>query len=288
MSWRVLGVLALTVLLPAGIAETLTVAASIAPVCNLVKEVGKDRVTVVQLIPNGANPHTYEPTPLEVYRATQAEAFFLVGLGLDAFLEKTIHAASGKAPIFCVSSGIPLLEELQRDHKAANPHVWLSLRNARIILENIAEALSSLDPAGETFYRKNAREYIAVLEELDEWFEKEVQSLTSRAFVATHAFLSYLARDYGLKEAGILEKNPGYEPSPQELGKLITLMKTENVRVIVFEPQSTVKAAEILAQETGSLLLPFDPLGSFPDTPYHELMRKNLESLAKALREERP
>lgn len=276
---------ALAVLL-GGYVLALTVAASIPPLSSLVAEVGQDRVTVVQLVPNGANPHTYEPTPSDTVKVAQAEAFFLVGLGFDTYLEKIIKAVKGEgAPIYYVSSGLDLLEdEHEGHHEEANPHVWLSLRNAQVILETIARSLATLDPEGAAFYQENARKYAQVLADLDSWFTEEVSSFPSRAFVATHNSLSYLARDYGLFEAGVLEKAPGYEPTPQELAELVTLMRRENVRVIVVEPQFSAKAAQVLAEETGSTLVSFDPLGSFPDTPYHVLMEQNLKKLAAAWR----
>lgn len=268
-----------------GQALALTVGVSIPPLCSLVAQVGGDRVKVVQLVPNGVNPHTYEPTPSDIARAAQAEAFFLIGLGFDSYLEKIIKAAKGeKAPVFYVSSGLELLAEGGEHGEEANPHVWLSLRNAQKILENIAQSLALLDPEGERLYRENAQKYAQVLGELDARFAEEFSSLPFRSFVATHASLSYLARDYGLFEVGILEKAPGYEPTPKELAELVTLMKEKNVRIIVVEPQFSVKAAQVLARETGSTIVFFDPLGSFPDTPYHTLMEENLRGLAEALR----
>ncbi|MBC7217222.1 MAG: zinc ABC transporter substrate-binding protein [Candidatus Caldatribacterium sp.] len=270
-----------------GQALALTVGASIPPLCSLVAQVGGDRVKVVQLVPNGANPHTYEPTPSDVARVAQAEAFFLIGLGFDSYLEKIIKAARGeKAPVFYVSSGLELLAE-GGEHKEANPHVWLSLRNAQKILENIAQSLALLDPEGERLYKENAQKYAQVLGELDARFAKEFSSLPSCSFVATHASLSYLARDYGLLEVGILEKAPGYEPTPRELAELVTLMKEKNTRVIVVEPQFSTKAAQVLAKEAEAVLVFFDPLGSFPDTPYHVLMEENLRKFVEALRNTR-
>lgn len=269
-----------------GYVFALTVAASIPPLASLVAEVGQDRITVVQLVPNGANPHTYEPTPSDAAKVAQAEAFFLVGLGFDTYLEKIIKAVKGeRAPIFYVSAGLELLGDEHEDHhEEANPHVWLSLRNAQVILKTIAQSLAIIDPEGAVFYEENARKYAQILADLDSWFVEEVSSLSSRSFVATHNSLSYLARDYGLFEAGVLEKAPGHEPTPQELAELAILMKRENVRIIVVEPQFSVKAAQVLAEETKSTLVSFDPLGSFPDTPYHVLMEQNLRKLAEAWR----
>ncbi|MCS7241919.1 metal ABC transporter substrate-binding protein [Candidatus Caldatribacterium sp.] len=269
-----------------GYSFALTVAASIPPLCNLIAEVGKERVNVLQLIPNGVNPHTYEPTPLDAAKTAQAEAFFLVGLGFDTYLEKVIKAVKGnEAPIFYVSVGLNLLgDEHESHHSGANPHVWLSLRNAQVILATIAQSLATLDPQGKAFYEENARKYAQVLADLDSRFAKAIASLPSCSFVATHNSLSYLARDYGLLEVGVLEKAPGYEPTPQELTELVALMRKRNVRVIVVEPQFSVKAAQVLAEETGSTLVFFDPLGSFPDTPYHVLMEENLTKLVEAWR----
>ena len=269
----------------------LTVAASIPPLCDLVKQVGGERVAVVQLVPNGFNPHAYEPTPREVQAMAQAEAVFLVGLGFDTAFEKLLRGVDRQKPIYFVSEGIEVLygedhhhhdeeeEHHEEDGKFPDPHVWVSLRNAMVMVENIARFLSEIDPEGSSLYRESAAAYREKLRELDTRFQSAIGKVENRRFVVSHNAWSYLARDYNLVLSGVIEKAPDREPTPQELRELITTMRSKKIRVIFVEPQFNQKIAQTLAQETGSVLLTLDPLGSFPDLPYLELMEKNLSRI---------
>ncbi len=260
--------------------ENLSIGVSIAPLCSLVQEVGGDKIEIFQLIPNGANPHTYEPRPSDVRKIEEGRAFFLVGLGLDFFLEEIIKNVAEDKPIFYLYQGIELIKE----GEGANPHIWLSLSNAQIIVKNISQALSTLDPENSTYYEKNAQEYIQRLAELDQWFREEVQNLLRRSFVAQHPAWDYLARDYNLEIGGVIEKSPGREPSPKELKNLIEEMKKGDIRVIFSEPQLNQKMAQVLAQETGAQIVLLDPLGHFPEKSYLELMRENLNKILEAMK----
>ncbi|HOQ51759.1 MAG TPA: metal ABC transporter substrate-binding protein [Candidatus Atribacteria bacterium] len=260
--------------------EKLSIGVSIAPLCSLVQEVGKDKVEIFQLIPNGADPHTYEPRPSDVRKIEEGQAFFLVGLGLDFFLEEIIKNVAEGKPIFYLYQGINLIKE----GEGANPHIWLSLPNAQIMVKNISQALSTLDPENSAYYERNAGEYIQKLAELDHWFREKVQNLRQRSFVAQHPAWDYLARDYNLELKGVIEKSPGKEPSPRELKNLIEEMRKEDIRVIFAEPQLNQKIAQVLAQETNAQVVLLDPLGYFPEKPYFELMRENLNKILEAMK----
>ncbi|MDI3543627.1 MAG: zinc transport system substrate-binding protein [Candidatus Atribacteria bacterium] len=259
--------------------EKLQVGVSIAPLCSLVQEVGKDKVEIFQLIPNGASPHTYEPRPSDVRKIEEGQAFFLVGLGLDFFLEEIIKNVAKEKPIFYVYQGIDLIKE----GEGVNPHIWISISNAQIMVGNIGKALSTLDPENSGYYETNAQEYIQKLRDLDQWFGEEVKKLSKRSFVAHHSAWDYLARDYRLEIKGVIEKSPEKEPSPRELKNLIEKMKKEDVRVIFTEPQLNQKIAQVLAQETNAQIIILDPLGNFPEKPYLELMRDNLNKISEVM-----
>ena len=260
--------------------EKLQIGVSLAPLCSLVQEVGKDKVEVFQLIPNGASPHTYEPRPSDVKKIEEGQAFFLVGLGLDFFLEEIIKNVAEEKPIFYLYQGIDFIKEGEE----VNPHIWLSISNAQIMIENISKALSALDPENSTYYETNAQEYIQKLKDLDRWFKEEVKKLSKRSFVAHHSAWDYLARDYHLEIKGVIEKSPGKELSPRELKNLIEEMKKEDVRVVFAEPQLNQKIAQVLAQEANAQVITLDPLGNFPEKSYLELMRENLNKILEVMK----
>ncbi|MGQ9474103.1 MAG: metal ABC transporter substrate-binding protein [Candidatus Caldatribacteriaceae bacterium] len=276
------------------------VAASIAPLCDLVSQVGGERVQVVQLIPNGFNPHAYEPTPQEVREMAEAKAVFLIGLGIDSIFARLLQNIDAQKPLFEVNENLEILileeghhhhgeeeyEEEGEDYSEGekgypDPHIWVSVRNAQIMVDNIARYLGEIDPEGREIYLQRAQNYKKRLQALDEWFAKEMEQIPNRFFVTSHNAWSYLARDYNLKLKGVIEKAPERETTPQELQELILLMKRENIRVIFVEPQFNQKIAQLLAQETESVLLELDALGSFPEIPYLELMEKNFSQILK-------
>lgn len=261
-----------------------TVAASIPPLCDLIKQVGGERVEVIQLVPNGFNPHTYEPTPRDIQKITQAQAVFLVGLGFDTAFEKLLQGVDEKKPMVLVSEGLEILYgEGKQGETFPDPHVWLSLRNAQKIVDTIVRHLSIFDPEKSAWYEQQASIYKTKLQELDTWFTDTIKKVKNDGFIASHNAWSYLARDYGLSLRGIIEKAPEREPTPQELRELIKTMKNEGIRVIFVEPQFNQKIAQVLAQEVGGTIIELDPLGTFPDVPYLELMHQNFLQILKGL-----
>lgn len=267
------------------------VAASIPPLCDLVKQVGGERVEVIQLVPNGFNPHAYEPTPREIRNMLEAKGIFLIGLGLDTAFERLLRRVDETKPVYFPSESLEFLHAEDHHHheeeeheeegegEFTDPHVWISLRNAVIMVDNIARFLSELDPEGSSLYVARARDYQEKLRTLDSWFQEKIAGVPNRGFVTSHNAWSYLSRDYDLRLLGVIEKAPEREPTPQELQELITVMEKENVRVIFVEPQFNQKIAQVLAAETGAKLLVLDPLGSFPDLPYLTLMEQNLSQI---------
>ncbi|MCX6089664.1 MAG: metal ABC transporter substrate-binding protein, partial [Candidatus Atribacteria bacterium] len=179
------------------------VSASIAPLADLVSQVGGEFVKVQLLVPNGSSPHTSEPKPSDIKALSDTRALFLVGGGLEMFAPDMVKATEKMFPVIEVNSGIEIINGSNNGassdpgNTAGNPHIWLSLRNAQIIVRNIANALSQIDPAGSTKYRENAELYIQKLEDLDAWFRKESEKIAVKDFVTQHAAWVYFARDYG-------------------------------------------------------------------------------------------
>ena len=135
--------------------DRLLVAASIPPIADMVHQVGGERVDVLTMVPPGASPHTYEPTPEQMRRLAQARVLFLNGVGLEFWADKTVDAVgSDTLRVVTLAEGLPLL---QSSHNAAgNPHLWLSPQRAMTYVERIRDALIAADPEGEATYRANA------------------------------------------------------------------------------------------------------------------------------------
>jgi zinc transport system substrate-binding protein len=282
----------------------ITVVASILPLGDFCQKIGGDQVTVTVLIPPGASPHTFEPSPTAVTRATAAQVFVYVGAGLDPWAERLLKAqrTPGQAVVEAVAD-IRLIKDVEEHgheehggketgatgphhhHEAGNPHVWLDPVLAQDICRRIAQALSQVDPAHKNTYEVNLALYLGQLEELDLDIKASVATFRQRDYVCFHPAYTYFSRRYGLKEVGVIEAAPGREPSPGHLQKIIAAIKETGVRAVFAEPQLSPRVAEVIAQEAGVKVLFIDPLGGRPPygSDYIKLMRHNLAVLAQAL-----
>ena len=261
----------------------LQVAASIPPIADMVRQVGGERVAVLVMVPPGASPHTYEPTPAQMRQLAQTRVLFLNGVGLEFWADKAVEAAGNPdLQVVTLSEGMPLL---QSSHNAAgNPHLWLSPQRAMTYVERIRDALIAADPEGEATYRANAAAYLAQLKQLDADIRAAVAGFQSREMVTFHASWAYFIHDYGLHQAAVLETTPGKEPSAAEVARIVEAIKAAGAPAVFAEPQFPPQAAEVIAAEAGVPVLTLDPLGGLPPREtYLKLMRWNLAQLQKGL-----
>ncbi len=291
--WRIPACL-LAALLPAsGVARaaTLTLVASIAPVADLVRQVGGTRVVVRTLLPPGASTHTFEATPAAVKEFVGARLFFQVGAGLEAWAGKLVKAAGGVETV-TLSQGMELIRPGERagashaghDHSAGNPHVWLDPLLALRMVGGIERALTAADPAGAAVYRANAEAYGARLRELDDEIRRAVSAFRTRSFVTFHPAWDYFARRYGLVQAGVIEESPGREPTPRQLAAIVAVIRAAGVRAVFAEPQLNPKPAEVIAREAGVKVVILDPEGGLPGREtYLDLMHWNLSRMREAM-----
>lgn len=270
------------------------VAATIFPLADLVKQLGGDAIRVVTLLPAGASPHTFEPTPKEMKAVSEAGLLVSIGAGLDVWGQKLIQAAGDGVPEVVIAEGLELLP--MRDHhhgeeyhheEHGDPHVWLDPVLVREeIAPRLAEALMERWPVLADSIRVNLAEFQRELEELDREFRQGLASCPERQFISFHATWGYLAHRYGLEEIASVLEYPGQEPSARWLAKLTDLAGAEGVRVLIIEPQFNPQPGELVAGEIGGKVFVMDPLGGEGiegRDSYLQLMRYNLAVLKEAL-----
>jgi zinc transport system substrate-binding protein len=278
---RLCGVVATAIIVSSAGSQELNVVASIFPIADIARQVGGDFVQVSVLLPSGASPHTFEPSPGDMRMLSDADAFLAVGLGLEHWAEDLVASTVEGRSCFMVSEGIPLL-----GGEPPNPHVWLDPLRATMIAANIARVYASLLPARRAVIAGRERLYRAELDSLDAWISTRTRDLASRRFVAFHPAWVYFAERYGLGQVAVVEEFPGKEPSPQYLAGLVKLVRDSAVGAVFVEPQLSAQAAETLAREAGIGVAVIDPLGGEElrgRDSYVALMRWNTEAIARAL-----
>ena len=279
--------LAFTLYASGAFAQPLKVVASISPIGDIVREVGGERVVVRVLLPPGASPHVFEPTPGTAKDITQARLFFGVGAGLDFWAEKLVRASREHIRIILLSEGMKLLHEEGdhgHGHETGNPHVWLDPLLAMEMVRKVEQTLVETDPQGARTYRVRSAQYIARLQALDAEIRNTVSTFSIKSFVSFHPAWDYFALRYGLKSVGVIEESPGKEPSPQRLQAIIRAIRHYHIRAVFAEPQLNPKIAEVIAHEAGVKVIMLDPEGGLPGREtYLGLMRYNLARLKEAM-----
>jgi len=228
------------------------VAVTILPEAEFVEKVGGERVKVVVMIPPGASPHTYEPTPKQLVEVSKAKIYFKVGSGVDfelAFMDKIIEVSRNIKVVDC-SEGIRVLDK--------DPHIWLSPRNARIMVKNIYDALVQIDPENKDYYYQNMKSYIQELDNLDKEITRILANVTNRCFMIYHPAWGYFARDYNLTQIPV--EKEGKKPTIHGLMALIDQARKLKMKVIFVSPQFDVKKAETIAESIHGKTVFLDPL----------------------------
>lgn len=249
------------------------VAATIAPLGDFVKAVGGEKVEVTIVVPPGAEPHTFEPTPSLMIDMAKADLYVMNGAGLEFWMNKLLEA-NKRMVVLDSSQGVALLQESEGE---IDPHIWISLRNAAVQVNNICAGLIEVDSQNKYFYIKNRDAYLETLEALDVELNGTFAGKKNKIFIVHHPAWTYFARDYNLSQVPLMENEK--EPGPKYLGEVIDLARTNNITTIFVEPEYNPKAAEVMAREMNASIVTLDPLAK----NYLENMAYAGREIAKSL-----
>lgn len=269
--------------------QQMVVATSISPLADLIRQVGGNKVKVINLVPSGSDPHEYEPKPTDVREVASSSLFFANGVGEELYLNKVIaNAANPKLRTVILSDGLPILGKEQGS--LGNPHLWLDVQNAKSYVEKIRDALSQTYPDQKAYFSQNATSYLAKLTQLDQWIQTQISTLppADRKMVVLHDAWVYYAKRYGLTFVQPLLHTGEAEPSAKDYADLINLVRQQKVRAVFSEAGFNPKLAQQLASETGVKYIDSlhdDTLGDTPDNnSYVAMMKSNTNSIVSALK----
>ncbi len=245
---------------PSNVSHKINVATTIAPLGEFVKAVGGEKVDVILVVPPGAEPHTFEPTPSLMMEMAKTDLYVMNGAGLEFWMDKLLEA-NKRMTVVDSSQGVILLQEGEGE---MDPHIWLSLRNAVHQVNNICSGLILVDPQNKDYYIKNRDGYLEKLKALDIELNSTFAGKKNKIFIVHHPAWTYFARDYGLIQVPLMENEK--EPGPKYLGEVIELAKKNNITAIFIEPEFNPKTAEVIAREMNARIVTIDPLaGNYLD-----------------------
>ncbi|MBC8333612.1 MAG: zinc ABC transporter substrate-binding protein [Anaerolineae bacterium] len=282
-------------------AEALTVVATTTIIGDVVSQVGGEHIQVAVLLPVGADPHSFDPTPQDVAKMADADIIFANGVGLEAFLDNLIESAGAAERVVYLDEGIELLaragdtdehEDEGHEDENGDPHLWTDPNNVIVWTHTITRTLNELDPAHATAYSENADAYAAELMELDAWIREQVAQIPAenREIITDHTLLGYFVDEYGFNQVGAIV--PGYssmaEPSAQELAQIEDAIVALGVPAIFVGNSVNPTLAERVAADTGVQLV-FFYTGSLSEAggeapTYIEYMRYNTNAIVEALK----
>jgi len=236
------------------------VAVTILPQAGFVEAIGGNKVEVVVMVPPGASPHTYEVTTDQMTRLSNAKMYAKVGSPVEfelTWMDKLIAVNKSMLVVDC-SKGINLTESQDPDEPGLDPHIWLSVKNAKIMVQNICDGLVQVDAANKAYYEENCAAYLEKLTKLDTELASDLSDVSNRSFIVYHPAFGYFARDYNLKQIAV--EQGGKEPDADYLVRLIEEAKENNIRVVFVSPEYSTKSAEVIAEEIGGKVVIIDPL----------------------------
>jgi manganese/iron transport system substrate-binding protein len=255
---------------------------------DIAQNVAGDKAIVDSITRPGAEIHDYQPTPLDIVKAQAADLVLWNGLNLERWFERFFQNVKD-VPSVVVTEGVEPLGIAEGPYNGKpNPHAWMSPNNALIYVENIRKAFSKYDPANAETYAKNAAAYSAQIKALDEPLRKRFAAIpkNQRWLVTSEGAFSYLTRDYDLREAYLWPINADEQGTPQQVRRVIDLVRKNKIPVVFSESTISDRAARQVARETGARyggVLYVDSLSAAggPVPTYLDLLKVTVETIVK-------
>lgn len=264
------------------------IATSIFPSYDITKNIVGDNFEVVQILPAGASPHTYEPTIQDKQKLQGVSIAFMVGLEVDDWMIDILPESSNLVYLY---QDVDLLESDdehgEEEHEYSgeyDPHYWLSINSAVLMAKNIYESVSEIDTENQEVYKKNYDEYVRELTESRQEYLAELDRLDSKKLVTFHSAFNYFAKDLDLEIVATVEPFPGKEPTPAYILSLEETLNENEVKVLFKEPQLPDSSLTPITEGKDIAIYTLDPLGGVEGrNSYLKLIEYNVNTIVNAL-----
>lgn len=273
----------------------LKVVATFSILADLVRHVGGERIDLVTLVGPGGDAHVYSPSPADSRRLADARVVFANGLGFEGWIGRLVRSSGTTAAVVEASRTVrPLAAQGPRDrdpgHGGFDPHAWQDVRNARIYVNNIRDALAAADPGGRAAYEANAAAYLLKLDALEAEIRAAVAGIPPerRKIITSHEAFRYFGSAYGLALIAPQGVSTEAEASARDVARIIRQIKRDRIPAVFLETIADPRLVERIAHETGARIGPrvYSDALSPPEGPagtYIDMMRHNIRAFAAAL-----
>ncbi len=256
---------------------------------ELTEAVGGDKVAVTVIIPDGTEPHDFEPKADNIRQIGKADVFVYNGLGMEPWAGKAIQAADnhnlhaveasrGATPIAITD------EEEKKEHGADDPHLWLSPRGAELEAANIRDALIEADPGDKEYFTSNYNRFHDEMESLYEEYKGKFASVPRREIVTGHAAFAYLCRDFDLTQNSVEDVFASGEPGTKRMTELVNYCQNNHVKVVLAEDMVSPAISQTLADEAGAKVQKIYTMESSEGgKSFTERMKEDLQTIYEGL-----
>ncbi|GAE37315.1 metal ABC transporter solute-binding protein, Zn/Mn family [Halalkalibacter akibai] len=275
--------------------EVLTVVTTTFVLEDFTRKIGGEHVDVINVVPLGADAHSFEPTARQMIEIMEADAFVYNGAGFEGFVDAVLKSMEKEDVVALqASNNIPLREEDEHDdehvdvhdedehndehidvhdedehndenldvheedehlHAGVDPHAWLDPVYSLQYAKNIYDLLVQLQPEFEEQFTENYTNLKIELENLHVEFEEMVTTAERNQFIVSHAGYGYWEQRYGLEQIAISGLSPTNEPSQRQVEEILELAQSLNLTHLFVEQNFTPKVAEMIADEIGADIL---------------------------------
>lgn len=289
---------ALTILFLAAVscvAQAFQVASLHPLMTDLVRQVGGDKVSIVEIVKPGFNLHEFEPRPDDLRQLNTAKLIFASGKGLEPYLDGLRDSLQPDQQLIEVGESIPsqtvsAAEQVysccpDHSHGAVDPHWWHNVKHMRRAVRAVEKALSTADPNNSEYYKSRSKELSSRYRKLDAWVHQEVAQIPKdqRHLVTAHAAFAYFCKAYGFEATYVQGLSSRGEIGATQLADSIRDLREKQIRTIFPETQANPKILQQITKEIGARVgKPLIAEGS--TASYEEMIRQNVSRIVSGLK----
>ena len=221
----------------------LNIVTSVAPITNIVQNIGGEKINLIGLVPEGVNSHTFDLVPSDAIKINNADLIIIDGLNLETEVEKIANNAIAKnSKIHLLKLGDNTVDKADwifdfsfpKEKGDPNPHLWLNVYYAIKFANLTRDKLIEIDPFNSKYYIENSKKYTELLKQLDNGIKKSIMTIPpeNRKLLTYHDSWAYFAPRYGMIVIGVIQPSDFGEPSAKDVADLIDQVRAEKVPAI--------------------------------------------------------
>lgn len=252
---------------------------------DLVTTLGGDHVSVVNLVGENSDAHTYQPKPSDAIAIASADLVVFNGLAFEGWMARLIENSGYKNQQLIASLGVDAITRGEE----SDPHAWQSFHNIRVYIHNITRMLIALRPQHAEELAQRQQRYLNALDALERRLIERIAGIPAkqRIVVTSHDAFGYLGREFDIQFLAPLGLSIDVEASAADVSAIIDQIRKRRVKALFVENINDPRLLQRIAAETGVAIggrLYSDALSEAhgPAGTYLDMMRHNVESLISA------